>query len=559
MATSGVGVELEDDYSEGKYKKSKLTTEENVLSDLDPKHANLFKRFKKIVGSAAGNLLRVPQNEDEERNNVSNEDLVVGNDLVPLPQPELKRNKKNQKSSQPLPWMNEPIYVSPDTTVSFKELGCLSERVVNNLKVHGYESTFAIQAKVIPEIISHSLKISPDPLPDILVNSYTGSGKTLAYGVPIVENLSDRVVPRLRALIIVPTKPLIQQVRGVMEELSRGTRLSSMVLKTERPFKEEQRAVIQNKPDIIITTPGRLVDHIRQTELFTLKYLKYLVIDEADRLLNQSFQEWVNVVISALEEAIPKSPSSEKWYRPPQKLVFSATLTRDPGKLASLQINSNSKVFVVGNERDTESVANYEFSLPRTLKEYMVPARSLASKPLRLMQLLTQHDMKLKTMVFTKSNESAARLARLASLLDEKMFHRNLTIERCSGEMSLDLRRKTLRLFSQGTIGILVCTDLIARGIDITTVQNVINYDLPNSEREYVHRVGRTARAGHDGSAWSLVCGQGDRRYFNSFSKKIFRESEVMLEKLPADNGEVDDDSYKSSLEQLQNEALEQK
>jgi ATP-dependent RNA helicase DDX51/DBP6 len=542
---------IEDGQSDQRNKRPKIDRGNEDPPALDPKHAGLFERFKKVVGSAAGNLLKVPEDERHDKE----KEAVNVNELGPLPQPEIERTK-HKKSNQPLPWMNEPVYIPPETSIGFRELGCLSDRLLVTLEGQGYKSAFAIQTEVIPQLVNDNNNIAPDPLPDILVNSYTGSGKTLAYGVPIVEALSTRVVPRVRALIILPTKPLIQQVRAVMEELSRGTGLSSMVLRTERPFKEEQKAVMQNKPDIIITTPGRLVDHIRHTDSFTLKYLKYLVIDEADRLLNQSFQEWVNVVVSALEEARPEEPMSEKWYRPPQKLVFSATLTRDPGKLASLNIRSNSKVFIVGDQ-STESVMNFEFSLPRTLKEYMVPAKSLASKPLRLMQLLTQHDMLSNTIIFTKSNESAARLARLATLLDELMFHRNLVIERCSGEMSLDMRKKTLRLFTQGDIGVLVCTDLIARGIDISTVQNVINYDLPNGEREYVHRVGRTARAGNEGSAWSLVCGQGDRNYFNTFSKKIYRESEVLLERLPADHGEEEDDRYKVALQKLQDEVFD--
>lgn len=195
------------------------------------------------------------------------------------------------------------------------------------------------------------------------------------------------------------------------------------------------------------------------------------------------------------------------------KLIFSATLTRDPGKLAMLRIR-DPQVYIIGGETGSDessatkssitgtpaSTDGKEFTVPRTLTERLVPIKSISVKPLRLMQLISLHQghskgiedssMKTHVLVFVNSNESAARLARLLTLLDEEVFHLGLVYQRCSSEQPAAVRRRVLRAFAatgtstqtsseEGPINVLVCTDLVARGIDISAVRNVINYDIP--------------------------------------------------------------------------------
>lgn len=535
-----------------------VATEPTATLEIDPKHAGLLSKFKasfkpkkedweeEAAGARKG--LEKQQQQQQEKHGEEEEDIVIRDapvaaELIPLPQPKPVASKKSAISEIPR-WMAKPTFISVDSSCSFEEFA-LSRNTLKNLSNLGFQHAFAVQTKVIGQLMDDFKDgVSPDRKRDVLVNSFTGSGKTLAYSIPVVEALKDRVVPRVRALIIVPTRPLTQQVRGVIESLSKGTSLRTLVLRTDRAFPEEQKLLDSYAPDIIVTTPGRLVDHIQTTPGFDLSSLKYLVIDEADRLLNQSFQEWVSVVM----KAIPNKANPPQ--RPVQKLVFSATLTRDPGKLASLNIGSYSRVFIVGDRPDVD----LEFTVPDTLTEKVISYKSTTNKPLILLQVLEHFNMIKNTIVFAKSNEAAARLARLLTLMDEEAFNLGIKVAKCTGEMDVSSRRKCLRQFGLGEIGILVCTDLIARGIDISSVQNVINYDLPVGKREYVHRVGRTARAGASGTAWTLVGGKGEKRHFHDMTSSIFRNNEI--EEL--DSRELVDPSQRQEQEQGYEKALSQ-
>lgn len=527
---------------------------DQVSLEIDPKHAGLLSKFKasfkpkkeewEETDSGKTAVQKEPAQEEED---VIIRDAPVAAELIPLPQPKPVSSKKIAHSDIPR-WMAKPTYIPADSSCSFEEFA-LSSNTLKNLTNLGFQQAFAVQTKVIGQFMDDIRdKTSPDRKRDILVNSFTGSGKTLAYSIPLVEALKDRVVPRVRALIIVPTRPLTQQVRGVIESLSKGTSLRTLVLRTDRPFSEEQKLLESYAPDIIVTTPGRLVDHVQTTPTFDLKFLKYLVIDEADRLLNQSFQEWVSVVM----KAIPNKATPPQ--RPVQKLIFSATLTRDPGKLASLNIGSYSRVFIVGDRPDID----LEFTVPDTLTEKVISYKSTTNKPLILLQILAYFNMVHNTLIFAKSNEAAARLARLLTLMDEEAFSLGIKVAKCTGEMDVASRRKCLRQFGQGEIGILVCTDLIARGIDIPSVENVINYDLPIGKREYVHRVGRTARAGASGTAWTLVGGKGEKRHFHDMTSSIFRNNDIeeidSRQLVDQNKRQEQEQGYEKALSQLEEE-----
>ncbi|KAG8965381.1 ATP-dependent RNA helicase dbp6 [Tulasnella sp. 408] len=427
-----------------------------------------------------------------------------------------------------------------------------------------------------PTSLSNPLYRPYDPPRDVCVSAPTGSGKTLAYAVPIVEILSTKVVTRLRALIVLPTRELAAQVYDTLESVGRGRRLKMALVTGQHSFSHEQTQLVaeteqslkggSSKVDILVCTPGRLIDHLNGTPNFTLQHLRFLVIDEADRLIAQSFQDWLPQVLSALEptSAAPSTPTpstfpwnsllaipypdavAPAWHaisgttrsrittsldEPKasscQKLLFSATLTQDPEKIAALQLRKP-KYFVVkslskenGEAADEamgmEVEGTEQFALPQTLSEHWLSMES-SVKPLALFYLVAFHQV-TNALVFTKSTESTTRLVRLFDLF-EKARHESrtgdamdtddstptrLVIRAFSSDLSASDRRSLLAQFTKGEVHILVCSDLMSRGIDMANVAHVVNYDVPLDMRRYVHRVGRTARAGRNGDAWTLA------------------------------------------------------
>ncbi|KAK9365830.1 P-loop containing nucleoside triphosphate hydrolase protein [Lipomyces kononenkoae] len=542
---------MSDSQHSRKRKRSREQRGDGKTLDLEPnneKHSSVLQKFRSISNtisapdaSDTGNLGQYADTDEKniEQSQKHETDLPKPAGLVPLPQ--RSQVKKDVISTIP-EWIAEPEYVKPTFQVPFNRLG-LSERMVKCLDSMGFDKAFAVQASVIGILNGETGDISPDGTQPVLVNAATGSGKTLAYGIPIVEALSQRVVPQIRAIVIVPTRPLIQQVRGVLESLAKGTSLRVFALRSERPFAEEQAILQAFLPDIVVATPGRLVDHIRSTQGFTLQHLRYLVIDEADRLLNQSFQDWADVLMESLHVKVTTYNSlvATSWSYNLQKLVFSATLTRDAGKWASLKINQP-RIIIVGDKSKSVSVDEKDFSVPFTLTEYMITVSDASTKPLILHNLLRQESISGHCIIFTRSNEAAARLTRLLRILQETSIAEGIKqykIGLVTGEVEASLRKRTLKELVEDKIDLIICTDLIARGMDIESLQHVINYDIPISGRDYVHRVGRTARAGRSGSAWSLVL-RPEAKWFKAMTQKIRRSKQqrIINRKVPTWDGQ---------------------
>jgi len=318
------------------------------------------------------------------------------------------------------------------------------------------------------------------------------------------------------------------------------------------------------------------MDHLNGTPNFTLQHLRFLVIDEADRLLAQSFQDWLTQVLAATrppahveagaiseEASIPYpdalSPAflhllrggsavhtdlDEKRESSCQKLLFSATLMNDPGRIAALELRSPRYVVVQSSSESQESgvlgVVMEKFSIPATLREHMAVCDS-SQKPLVLFHLV--HSIGItNALVFTKSAESALRLVRLfrffetarsagdeSATQDEKPV---VVADAYSSDLSPSERKSILEKFKAQEIDVLVCSDLVSRGIDIKHVAHVVNYDAPVDMRKYVHRVGRTARAGRVGDAWSLVEHQ-EARFFKQMIRDAGHSSFVSKLRVP--------------------------
>ncbi|CAG8703366.1 18580_t:CDS:2, partial [Dentiscutata erythropus] len=284
-------------------------------------------------------------------------------------------------------WLANPTIVDSNSTKAIDHLSIgLSERLIKRCKALGIQECFAVQTAVIPLLIhSRNLSDTHKSPGDICVSAPTGSGKTLAYVLPIIDILSKRIVTRLRVLVILPTRDLVIQVKETFDAFCKGTNLKVGMVTGQQSFIHEQEQIVgdlqghfiggKSKVDILIATPGRLIEHLSTTPNFTLQHLRFLIIDEADRLLNQSYQDWLSHILKStrLQQAavnanrqksveikfdsfgvpindtisavmmesflhIQKVDISEPKTSAIQKLLFSATLTRNPAKIASLHL-----------------------------------------------------------------------------------------------------------------------------------------------------------------------------------------------------------------------------
>jgi ATP-dependent RNA helicase DDX51/DBP6 len=549
----------------------------------------------------------------------------------PAPKRTLQASRKDL-AAQGLPHgLANPQRIDPALSQTIKKtdqasfLDEISPAMKAKLAKMNITSWFAVQTAVIPLLMSkpQSRSLYPNPpLADLCVSAPTGSGKTLSYAVPIVEVLSNRIYRQLRALIILPTRDLVNQVKKTMTQIAKGTPLSIAAITGQQGFSQEQYLLVdhveqrriagmmppeepleeededkserRSKIDILIATPGRLIDHLTQTPGFTLQHLRFLVIDEADRLLGQSFQEWLPRVLDSLDPA--KDPNMQDtsrsikgglapaWlqYRkrhlaPPdpfrsvlmqekepvgvQKLLFSATLTRDPAKILALQLRNAAFVSVEEDEtqdegqRDT-SRNNFidrqeSFALPASLTEHMIVTKG-EDKPLDLLYLLYGHEHRLRQILcFTKSVENAARLVKLIEYFNESNKDDQVIVKEYSSDLNGMQRSRILQTFKEKKIDILVCSDVMARGIDLPDVRHVISYDAPIDMAKYVHRVGRTARANREGDAWTLVEEQ-EARHFKTMMKRGGRRSKIDKVKVKADQRESLQGRYDEALSKLE-------
>ncbi|XP_076778482.1 ATP-dependent RNA helicase DDX51 isoform X2 [Arvicanthis niloticus] len=372
------------------------------------------------------------------------------------------------------------------------------------------------------------------------ISSYfPGSGKTLAFVIPVVQALLHRVVCHIRALVVLPTKELAQQVSKVFNIYTDTTPLRVALVTGQKSLAKEQESLVQKTADgfhcladIVVATPGRLVDHIDQTPGFSLQQLRFLIIDEADRMIDSMHQSWLPRVVAAafhsedptgscalLERTQPQAVTAASTcvpQMPLQKLLFSATLTQNPEKLQRLGLYQP-RLFSTRqgqqSPKDTvemdENVGKYTF--PVGLTHCYVPCR-LSSKPLIVLHLVLGMNFS-RALCFTNSRENSHRLFLLAQAFG------GVSVAEFSSRYGPGQRKKILKQFEQGKIQLLISTDATARGIDVHGVELVINYDAPQYLRTYVHRVGRTARAGKTGQAFTLLLKVQERKFLHMVSE----------------------------------------
>jgi ATP-dependent RNA helicase RhlE len=348
----------------------------------------------------------------------------------------------------------------------FTELG-LSDSILRAIEEHGYTTPTPIQAKSIPAVLKGG---------DLLAAAQTGTGKTAGFTLPILQRLLSNAKPtsgkrQLKVLILTPTRELAAQVQESVVTYGKYTGLKSTVIFGGVGANPQIKA-IQAGLDILVATPGRLLDLMSQN-CVSLSAIEILVLDEADRMLDMGFLRDIKKILAAL----PKQR---------QNLLFSATFSTEIKTLADSLLNSPALIEVARSNSANEAIAQLIHPVDRTNKH-----------PL-LAHLIKSNDWK-QVLVFTRTKHGANKLV-------TQLEKDGITSLAIHGNKSQSARTKALADFKAGKIAVLVATDIAARGIDIDQLPHVVNYDLPNVSEDYVHRIGRTGRAGSNGVAVSLVC-----------------------------------------------------
>ncbi|GAA0810144.1 DEAD/DEAH box helicase [Colwellia asteriadis] len=350
--------------------------------------------------------------------------------------------------------------------MSFSALG-LSEPLLKAVRDQGYDTPSPIQAQAIPAVISGR---------DIMAAAQTGTGKTAGFTLPLLERLSSSKGPavkanNVRALVITPTRELAAQVSESITNYGKYLNLHSTVVFGGVKINPQMMRLRQGV-DVLVATPGRLMDLYNQNAV-KFSQLEVLILDEADRMLDMGFIRDIKKIISVL----PKKR---------QNLLFSATFSPDIRALAKGLVNNPLEISVSPENSTAEKVTQW------------LTAVDKKRKPAVLTSLIKENSWR-QVLVFTKTKHGANKLTKY---LEEQ----GLTAAAIHGNKSQGARTKALASFKDGTVQILVATDIAARGIDIDLLPQVVNFDLPNVPEDYVHRIGRTARAGNTGQAVSLVC-----------------------------------------------------
>ena len=696
----------QDEPAEGKKKKKKKkrredspsnaslpdnvdTLPKDSISKEDIKHRRIHAKREKSALRAREEPEQkpVPKNglkADEEETVLP----IEAHGLVPIPQPQQVPDAEAKGKVSALPdWLANPTLARVSDTVSLDTLN-IHPITLASLKKRGYQDAFAVQRTIFPLLLPGSNQYPGD----ICISAATGSGKTLAYALPLIENLRDRPAIRLRGLIVVPTRELVNQAREYLQICASGSKLQIGTAVGSKSIQEEQDQLVEcdqrydpegyqaeqekednemgdlvdwefeninrrpnemtcltnyvkeytSKVDILVCTPGRLVDHMRSTKGFTLDHVQWLVIDEADRLLEESFQEWIDIIMPALAYQAPLNPMDQQLEhtfrlvneRKVRKIVLSATMTKDIGKITALQLRRPKMVLLESTQQpqtneeepSTEQPIvglEQDIQLPPTLTEIAVPIINAEEKPLNLIHIIenshaipeglvshsqtsnqgpqssstgnvdagndigsdSESDISSTSsvssnrssafnvnnhqaqsipahgfLIFSSNNENALRLARLLTLLRPHWTPIIHTLTKSSSSASA---RKILSSFRtrtrQGKGSIIIATDRASRGLDLPRLAYVINYDMPPSVTAYVHRVGRTARAGRDGIATTLVAHHEARWFWNEIARKkeIGRGEGRKVRRMESKREITDEErqSYADALQALGREA----
>jgi ATP-dependent RNA helicase RhlE len=365
------------------------------------------------------------------------------------------------------------------TTTTFTTLG-LAEPILRALAAQGFTTPTPIQAGAIPALLEGH---------DLLGIAQTGTGKTAAFALPILQHLNDRPGRArpfgTRCLILAPTRELALQIEAAIRSFAANLKVSTAVILGgvgRRPQEERMR----RGPDIVVGTPGRIRD-LMSTQHLRLDEVTHFVLDEADRMLDLGFIRDIRRIVAVLPEAR-------------QSLLFSATMPTEVGELAKAFLRNPRRVEVTPEVRTPEKIAQY------------VHFVETAGKRALLTKLLEDTALE-RVIVFTRTKHGANRVA-------EHLEAAQIRTEALHGNKSQSAREKSLDRFRDGRARVLVATDIASRGIDVPAITHVINFDLPVEAESYVHRIGRTARAGAGGIAIAF-CDHTERPALRAIERMV--------------------------------------
>ncbi len=345
----------------------------------------------------------------------------------------------------------------------FKQLG-LSAELLRAVDEKGYTAATPIQQQAIPHILEGH---------DILAGAQTGTGKTAGFTLPLLQRLQYSQVNRrrVRALVLTPTRELAAQVGDSVRDYGLYLPFRTAVIYGGVSI-NTQISKLRKGVDVVVATPGRLLDHMQQGTI-DLSAIEVLVLDEADRMLDMGFIRDIRKILKVLPENR-------------QNLLFSATFSDDIRKLAARTLNAPAEIQVAQENTTADRVSHLVYPVDKNRKRELLSDRIGAGNWRQVL-------------VFTRTKHGANRLAK-------QLETDGITATAIHGNKSQAARTRALRDFKDGSVRVLVATDIAARGLDIDRLPHVVNYELPHVPEDYVHRIGRTARAGNDGHAISLVC-----------------------------------------------------
>lgn len=433
-------------------------------------------------------------NAEEAENHTQLDSEEAENQLSGDENDEEDDNKNEDSDIEDTPEEMANFYASESAEVkqqaheTFQSLQ-LSRPILRALGQLGYVRPSAIQSSAIPIALLGK---------DIVAGAVTGSGKTAAYMIPIIERLlyKPSKISAIRVVVLTPTRELAIQVHDVGKKIGRFVNNLNFGLAVGGLNLRQQEQQLKSRPDIVIATPGRLIDHIRNSPSFSIDTLEIMVIDEADRMLDEGFQ-------AELTEILHLIPKQKR-----QTLLFSATMNTKIQDLIQLSLDRPVRIMIDPPKATTAKLVQ-EFVRIRK-RDHLKPA--LLFELLNTIDSSNQH----RVVVFVSTKGTAHRLRVLLGVL-------GLKVSELHGALSQEQRLKNVTDFKELNVSVLICTDLAARGLDIPKIEFVINYDMPKTHEIYLHRVGRTARAGREGRSITLV---GESSHDRSIVKDALKSVE---------------------------------
>ena len=364
--------------------------------------------------------------------------------------------------------------------MSFKDLQ-LNKPLLRAIAEAGYDNPTLVQERTIPFVLDRK---------DVICSAQTGTGKTAAFALPILQLLYDKQEgskkgKKIRAVIVSPTRELAAQIHENFKIYAKNTSLTSIVIYGGTSI-EPQKDILKKGVDILIATPGRLLD-LHKQDCLNLDYVETLVLDEADLMLDMGFIDDVKKV----ERLCPE----EK-----QILLFSATMPFKVEQLANTILNAPERVEVTPTSSAAKNVSQVLYYVPKKDK-------------IELCLHLLRNTIKGNILIFRRTKFGVDKL-------EKTLLKNGYKVETIHGDKAQNLRQDALKKFKSGYVNILIATDVAARGIDINELDAVVNFDLPNVPETYVHRIGRTGRAGNFGNAYSLVSAD-EKTYIKSIQQLI--------------------------------------